>query len=56
MKKRKLDKKSYAKIFGTLEQEKIKARKREQHKLYLGNITESPKHKMRIEKNRNMNK
>ena len=54
MKKRKLDKKNYAKITGTTENEKIKARKREQHKLYLVNIRGSPKHKIRIEKNRNM--
>ena len=44
-KKRKLDKENYANIIG---------RKREQHKLYFHNIKGSPKHKIKIEKSRNM--
>ena len=48
--KSKLDKKNYAKLTGTTEQEKGKTRKREQHKFCLDNIRGSPKHKIRIEK------
>ena len=40
-------------MIGAPEHEKIKERKREQHKLYLDNITGSAKHKIRIEKTRN---
>ena len=55
MKKRKLDKENYlVKIIGTPEHKKIKARKGEQDKLCLDNIRGSPKHKIRIEKNRNL--
>ena len=37
-------------MIGTPEHEKIKARKRERHKVYLDNIRESPKCKIRTEK------
>ena len=41
-------------MIGTPEHEKIKARKRERHKVYLVNIRESPKCKIRTEKKRNI--
>ena len=54
MKKITFDKESYAKIIGIPEHEKIKARKREQHKIYLDKIRGPAKHNIRILKNRNM--
>ena len=41
-------------MIGTPEHEKIKARKRERHKVYLDHIRESPKCKIRTEKKRNI--
>ena len=50
--KRNLQKENYSKIFGTLKDKRTKATE----KFYEDNIRGSPKHKIRIEKNRNMKK